>query len=115
MICGVGVTLVDPVFVHPLINRVPSIRNVRPPIIRRFFIFPHFQLINYILIYLSSCRAVPCPALRQNHAHAFLQAFLCAEVWEGSGYTKGIIVLLYKPVGCLVIVAYSGKTMDPLQ
>jgi hypothetical protein len=49
--------------VHPLINRVPIIRIVRHSVIRRFFIFPHFQLINYILIYLSSHMAVDSPVL----------------------------------------------------
>ena len=51
---GVGVglltaALVGPVLVHPLINTVPNIRNVRTPIICQFFIILH-HLNDHLLI-----------------------------------------------------------------
>ncbi|MDP3396400.1 MAG: hypothetical protein Q8S57_07030 [Methanoregula sp.] len=37
-----GAELVDPVLVHPHINKNPIIRIINIPVIRQFFIFPPF-------------------------------------------------------------------------
>jgi hypothetical protein len=55
--CGVGVAssvaFVDPGLVHPLINSIPIIKNVRIPMIRRFLIFTSLHLsAKYLYNYL---------------------------------------------------------------